>query len=606
MVDGIPTNASGTPFLILNEIPLDAVERIEIVRGPFSALYGANAFAGVVNVITKSGNGRPAVEGSIETGYPFSVAHALANSSTNAISASVGRTYWNAQLQSAGGNERINYLVSAGYRTIGDYLLRDYAIARNQNTIIKKTNRNYDYRDIRLFGKTGLTIGDRLSIVLHARFFNSNLGFGVTKRLIPDSLDIETKGQKLLIGPTARLRLTDKIDLHAGGYFRRVDGLFLNEDLFGSATYARSSWQSASNDWQVETHLVAQLGENQTMTTGVDVLRNAIDFGAYVNPLTSDTFPGSRAKNSHIDNFGIYLQDEISLLGKLNIVPGIRLDVHSQFGTAVSPKLGASFQLFDWARIRASGGRAFQAPSLSELYMPNLRINPEFMLRSDSTLKPEYLWAADGAIDFTPATNLRLTLGGFYNDMRDLIVPDIDIRSGFVSHRNISQSWSRGIETEAEYQPFQWMGLTFGYVFQQSRDVHSTSLYRKFGNLFGNPKVPLDYIPEHSVNIQFQANRRFGQMRAEGSVLENYTSERKYQEYSEIVGGGIVGGEIIPIPPIYSLKPYWRTDASLKWHFNAHIWAGFFIQNIFNAEYEEASGTLAPGRFATIKVGGNI
>jgi outer membrane cobalamin receptor len=54
LVDGIPTNAAGTPFLIINEVPMEAIERVEIVRGPYSNLYGPNAFGGVINIITRN------------------------------------------------------------------------------------------------------------------------------------------------------------------------------------------------------------------------------------------------------------------------------------------------------------------------------------------------------------------------------------------------------------------------------------------------------------------------------------------------------------------------------------------------------------------------
>jgi len=66
LVDGIPTNLSGAPFLIMNEVPLDAIERVEIVRGPFSSLYGANAFGGVINIITREASGKPRIRGNIE------------------------------------------------------------------------------------------------------------------------------------------------------------------------------------------------------------------------------------------------------------------------------------------------------------------------------------------------------------------------------------------------------------------------------------------------------------------------------------------------------------------------------------------------------------
>ncbi|HMD69563.1 MAG TPA: TonB-dependent receptor plug domain-containing protein, partial [Chitinivibrionales bacterium] len=66
LVDGIPTNAAGTPFLILNEVPLESIERVEVVEGPYSGLYGPNAFGGVVNIITK--NPTPGIHGALSAG----------------------------------------------------------------------------------------------------------------------------------------------------------------------------------------------------------------------------------------------------------------------------------------------------------------------------------------------------------------------------------------------------------------------------------------------------------------------------------------------------------------------------------------------------------
>jgi outer membrane cobalamin receptor len=59
LVDGIPTNVSGTPFMILNLVPMESIERVELVRGPFSSLYGANAFSGVLNIITRQAQDDP-------------------------------------------------------------------------------------------------------------------------------------------------------------------------------------------------------------------------------------------------------------------------------------------------------------------------------------------------------------------------------------------------------------------------------------------------------------------------------------------------------------------------------------------------------------------
>ena len=122
-------------------------------------------------------------------------------------------TYWHISGTSSGGNEKVYYLVNGGYRTIGNYLLKDHAITKTGEDTTHKKNENYDYRDIRFFGKCGVALSEKVSLELHARFFDSDLGFGKTKRIMPDSADIVTRGQKIVAGPVVRLYLHDNVDI---------------------------------------------------------------------------------------------------------------------------------------------------------------------------------------------------------------------------------------------------------------------------------------------------------------------------------------------------------------------------------------------------------
>ncbi len=639
LVDGIPTNASGTPYLIINEIPLAAIKSVEIVRGPYSSLYGANAFGGVVNIRTKEGYGKPGFGVSLESGYPFTVLHKYAvneRSMRTSLSESGSDTYWNVSGISSGGNEKVHYMISAGYRNIGNYLLRDYAITKHDHDTTHKRNENYDYRDTRFFGKCGISITEQLSAELHLRFFDSELGFGLTKKILPDSVPIETKGRKFVIGPVVKYTPNDNLDFTLQAFYRTLIGEFKNEEPITDDLYVPGRWNLQSHDWQVELQSVFKLGSANIITGGIEYLGNYIDFGAKVNLVTSEVIPGSDSTQDGIANFALYIQDEISLFDKLNIVPGFRWDYHSDFGSALSPKLGISYQLFRRMRIRTSAGRAFRAPTLSELYMPPLVIDPEFVLNPNSDLQPEYLWAIDGALEFTPIPALKVQLGLYYNFMDNLVLTQIDTTNLIeiiqdpdpqfgITHMNAAEAWARGFEFEFEWQAVQWFNIFGNYVYQQTRNVFAGEERTYFqydkGYMEKDFEVPLDYIPEHTFGMGLFVKKNIRDVTLEGTVIETYVGKRRYLEWTEIdldpdnpvendvkiiPGETSLFEEIHLDPPLIELEPYWLTDIGIKCTYRNHIWFSLNIQNLFNATHEEQGGTLAPGRFATVTVGGEF
>ncbi len=635
LVDGIPTNAAGTPFLILNEVPMDAIKNVEVVRGPYSSLYGANAFGGVVNILTKEGFGRPGIRAYFENSYPFTVLHKYAvneKSIRTSLKESGSETYWHVGGTTSGGNEKVYYLVSGGYRTIGNYLLRDYAITKNLNDTIHKENENYDYRDIRFFGKCGVALNEKIDLELHARFFDSDLGFGKTKNIIPDSVDIITLGQKIIVGPRAKFYLNDNATILLKAYYRTLLGEFWNEESLPNGSYSPMYWKSRSHDWQIESQGIFSIGKAQIVTAGIEYLANYIHFGKKINPQTDSLIPNTYAVEEGISNFAFYMQDEISLFNRLNIIPGIRWDAQFNYDStestkhsiqkqyvAISPKFGVSYKIIDWLRFRSSVGRAFRAPTLSELYMPDLTIRPEFILRSNPALKPEKMWAVDGAFEITPLPVFKAQLGFFYNDMRNLIGQDADLGNLAVTHKNITKARSAGLEIELEGNISGWMNLFGNYVFQRSRNFSAGEVRKKFAEEEWKPYsgedfiLPLDYIPDHTFNLGIRLRKEIKNMVIEGTVYEAFTGKRSYFEWTEIdVMKDILpvfddnGWEVYIDPPFITLQPYWRTDISLKCTLRDHIWFSINIQNLFDAVFEESAKTLSPGRFASITLGGEL
>ncbi|MCX7725600.1 MAG: TonB-dependent receptor [Chitinispirillaceae bacterium] len=613
LVDGVPTNASGTPFLIVNEIPIEIVDNIEIVRGPYSSLYGANAFGGVMNVVTKKGDGPPSVSGVFETSYPFNVLNSKLQGTPTKKAAKDGlsQSFWNGNFTSEGGNEKINFLLSGGYRSIGNYLLRDSALVKASNSdYVFIPARNYDYADLRLFNRIGGRINERISWELHTRYFSSDLGFGYTKYLPDTVIDINIKGKKIITGPQINYHATDNLDIRIGGYLRRIFGSYINE-LNGQPI----EWKPQQSDWQGELQAIYRLDKSQIITAGAEHLSNKIIFGDFVN-LNSDSVIG-KGTTAKISNSGVFIQDEILFAKRFRIVPGIRVDYHNMFGLAISPKLGASATINEKIRLRTSVGRAFRGPNHSELFMPPLPLMDNVTIHSNPNLKPEYLIASDIGVDYMPLSNLKIGGGLFFNRMDDLISQGVKLDttggniSAYVTHENISIAWCGGAEFEGEWEIIKGLFLKGNYVFQKSRNKTASEMASYFKKIYRDLKdtlISLDYIPEHKGGFGFLYSKKFKEIKLSLSIDGLVVGERTYQNFSNVqMGKNIIldlTDQTFKVnPPLEKLPPYFRLDFMLRGELGNRVWMLISVQNCFNAKYEESFGTLAPGRFASVKIG---
>jgi outer membrane receptor for ferrienterochelin and colicin len=346
-----------------------------------------------------------------------------------------------------------------------------------------------------------------------------------------------------------------------------------------------------TNDIQVESHAVYTLKGNNVLTAGVEFLDNNAQFDATINRISHTVMPNSFATQKGIINTAGFLQGEFTVFKKLSLIPALRLDHHSVFGSALSPKLGLNYSLSDHINFRASSGRSFRAPSLAELYLPDFSVNPQLLLLANPNLKPEYLWGSDMGFEYSPGRSFTIKADVYHNSMKDLIsqmVKEIDTTKNTVTHRNITQAWSMGVEAEANWKALPWLGLTANGTIQRSKDK--------------TYDAPLDYIPEYTANFKTTISYPFKRTRLDAELAINHVGTRRYLYFAKAGIDETPDGRRLYVP-VLTLDPHTSLDLSCKYSFSSHVWCAITVQNLLNAQWEEAVGTFVPRRFASIKTG---
>ena len=322
LIDGVRLNSPRDGGFNLTDLPvaLDDIERIEILRGPSSALYGADAVGGVVNIITKKPDGGRSM-----------------------ISASVGSHGYDSVATSIAGREgMVYYSVSAERETSDGY----------------RTNSDLDQKKVG--AKIGIDITSTSSLELRANYIGKEIGApGSTDSLTPFSRQWTRGG---VAGLGYWVSLSPEVDIKVNADYHR-DALSFRRDLTSAASKHESESTGAD-----------------ALLTWLANSWNSVSFGTEVRgDQVKSTDSGVHATRL----WALYLQDEVRIGESLIILISGRYDDHSVYAKQVSPRASARYLVRSTGSIiRASVGRSFRAPTFNDLYWsdawgnignPNLR-----------------------------------------------------------------------------------------------------------------------------------------------------------------------------------------------------------------------------------------
>jgi len=434
LLDGVELNDPITPSRSydLAHIDLDQVERIEVLRGPQSTLFGSDALGGVVNIITRKGEGRPKASLSLSSG---------------SMNTSTGR------LGVAGSSGRASY--SLGLAAIGS----DGISAAN--SALPGNSERDGYKNLSFSSRLGYEPAKNLQVNLTTRYLRTRTDLDNFGGPYGDDPNSSQRYDSLFVKGEARGRfLNNRLESKLGLAFIRSDRKNDNPvDESHPYDLDKGSYQStmAKLDWQNSVFLHA----SNTLTFGVEFEREAGESeyeSAGVWGPSLNVFP--RQKTSGV---GIYIQDQVRLGGSLFAAMGVRLDSHSRSGNALTYRIAPAYFIKETGtRFRLTLGTGFKSPSLYQLYAPPTAWGPI----GNMQLKPEESIGWDAGIDQEWASG-RLKAGAtyFFNRFKNLV--NFDFVHGYV---NVGRAETSGLEISGEAKPADQVALRASYTRLKAKD----------------------------------------------------------------------------------------------------------------------------------------
>jgi vitamin B12 transporter len=410
LIDGIRMNSTTTGSFDFSGISVDDIERIEIVKGPLSTIYGSDAMAGVISIITKKGTGRFKSDVSLEAGSKGTV------NPTAGIS---------------GGYKTVHY------RLTGKYFQTDGISAADAGTGPD------GYRKALLSGKLGFSPSENLVVEFTGSYSydRSELdGFDFFSSKAVDDGNFVQRGHHGFLSGKAIIHASDMWTQTVSTSLAKDSLKFRDPDTVFNNAETMTSINTV--DWQ---HDFSPF-EFYSVVAGFEYREEKGD--------SEGNFDKS------ISNYALYLTNRLKLLEKLFLVTvGVRCDDRDISGSKATYRFGATYTIPNaGATFRASYGTGFRAPALNELFFPFYG-NPD--------LEPEETtsWEAGFSKEFF-AKRLQISMTYFDQEYENLIWTD---PKTFTAD-NIKDACVKGLETSAAIQVNEHINIKAGYTYLDTED----------------------------------------------------------------------------------------------------------------------------------------
>ncbi len=413
LIDGQPASGALMENRDLSRLSLAGVERVEVVKGPLSSLYGSDALGGVINIITR--DPQPGL-----------------NATVRALTGSQGRKEADATV---GGGRNFLYRVTGAWR-------QQDAVAG----LVGDTDafaRVWDARSTFRWAPGALSIRSDLSFLRERQRWPVGGGFSGfnDNRGLTGWTELETQGT----GGTWMVRILGQRYEHL---YRTARG---NAPIAGT-----------NDEQQIERLYEGTLGFSRS--AGRHSFHLGLE-GATRFIRSPDKVLQSQASD---DQFELFAQDDVRI-GAATLSAGARWTLNDSWGNALSPSVGSSIVIGEDLLLRVSLGRGFRAPSFKELGWDFANLGAGYTVQGNPDLRAESSWNASSSVQWAAGSSLTFTAEAFRNEIDNLIdlaLVRITEEGLFVySPRNISRAVTQGVEIGATTRHPRWSAaLSYAYL----------------------------------------------------------------------------------------------------------------------------------------------
>jgi iron complex outermembrane receptor protein len=540
LLDGIPFLAGDTGELNFESVPMGQVDRIEVVKGASSALYGSNALGGVVNIITKPIPETPETIVRTYGGMYNKPAYAQWDWSDKS-------RFFNGQ--SFSHMRRVGDLgVSLFFsRQIDDgYRLNDY---RRRYNFLMKTREDFSST-----GSITLTFGLAYQYMGQFLYWRN-----VDSALIPPQRheSDNIKSTRYFLSGLFNTALSDH-------FLFTVKAMWYHNDWGFQQSGDPERTESLSDGVRVEALATILPGGSQTLTCGVDG--------------NIDLIGGGMFGDHRIGGLALFAQDEAPLLKEITLTLGARFDLQSVGltgeGGQINPKAALLYQPVAGTALRASFGEGFRIPSLPEAFVE--AGSTGLLAVPNKDLKPERSRSYEAGVSQSLGDVGSIDLAAFRSDIDDLIEPGLFVAGPDlqVQWRNVTRARVQGFEMSGQARFFNGaIVCDLGYTYVYPEDLTHDDI--------------LKYRPRHVLH---------GDVRGKCGWL-SASADFRFVSRIERIDDELVDAGVIPDGdqrvPIYVTDIRVGADLSLA---GIPLSVSLNVNNLFQHNYVELIGNIMPPR----------